>query len=129
MPHFDVVNCRQAEEKRCSSVESTLSGLKSSFLERFFDGFTGFTGHFLDPPEQLILFAFDVLKIVIRKDGPFLFQAAFENVPGAFGFECVHHSELMVLRVESAPNWVEETFSLRFDTRGKVRRGGAFQMG
>ena len=62
----------------------------AGFLDRFFDGFTGCAGALLNPANQFVLFAFDVLEVVIRELGPLFFQLAFGDVPVAFDFECVH---------------------------------------
>ena len=62
------------------------------FLDHFFDRFTGFAGALLDPANQFFLFAFSVLKIVIRELGPLLLQLAFGDVPVAFDFECRHNN-------------------------------------
>ena len=37
-------------------------------------------GCFLNPSEQLVLFAFDVLEIVVRELGPFLLEFAFGDM-------------------------------------------------
>jgi len=62
-----------------------------------FDGgfhrFTGFAGAFLNAAQQFILPAFDELEIVIGECGPFLFEAAFDDVPVAFDFECCHRGD------------------------------------
>jgi hypothetical protein len=68
------------------------AGGRGGFMDRFFDHFTGFAGAFLNPAQQFFLFALDVLQIVIRELGPFLFQFAFGNVPVTFDFECSHNN-------------------------------------
>jgi hypothetical protein len=67
---------------------ATASG--AGFFQGFFHGFAGFARALLDPADHFILLAFDVLEIVIRELGPFLFQLALGNVPVAFNFECSH---------------------------------------
>jgi hypothetical protein len=64
----------------------------TGFLDRLFDRFAGFARALLNPANQFFLFACDVLEIVIRELGPFLFQLAFGDVPVAFDFECSHNS-------------------------------------
>ena len=61
-----------------------------ALLYRVFDNSTGFTSDLLNPANQFFLLAFGVSEIIIREVGPFLFQLAFDNVPVAFDFECVH---------------------------------------
>jgi hypothetical protein len=63
----------------------------AGFLDGLFDGFTGFAGALLNPPQQLFLFAFGILQIAIRELGPFLFQLALGDVPVAFDFKCGHN--------------------------------------
>jgi hypothetical protein len=55
-----------------------------------FDCFTDSAGVFLNPPQQFLGLAFDVLKFVVRELGPLLFQLAFDDVAVAFDFEFVH---------------------------------------
>src|ERR1017187_3416496 len=71
------------------SLFATAGG--AGFLDGLFDRFTGFAGTLLNPANQFFLLAFDVLEIVIRELGPFLFQLAFGDVPVAFDFECSHN--------------------------------------
>lgn len=54
------------------------------------DGFPDFVGVFLNPPQQFLGLAFDVLKFVVLELGPLLFQFAFDDVAVAFDFEFVH---------------------------------------
>jgi hypothetical protein len=70
-------------------------------LERLFDRFTGFTGAFLDPAKQFIVFAIGVAEIAIRELAPLLLQLAFGDVPVAFDFEYVHS---IYFRFQSLPN-------------------------
>ena len=56
----------------------------------FLDGFTDSVGVFLNPPQQFLGLAFNVLKFVVREFGPLLFQLAFDDVAVAFDFEFVH---------------------------------------
>jgi hypothetical protein len=63
----------------------------AGFLDGFLHRFTGFARAFLNPPNQFFLLAFDVLQIVIRQLGPFLFQLAFGDIPVAFDFKCSHN--------------------------------------
>ena len=71
-------------------VASLFTAGPAGFLDRFFNGFTGFARAFLDPADQFFLFAFGELEIVIRELRPFLFQFALGDVPVAFDFECSH---------------------------------------
>jgi hypothetical protein len=72
------------------SLFATAGG--AGFLDGLFDRFTGFAGTLLNPANQFFLLAFDVLEIVIRELGPFLFQLALGDVPVAFDFECSHNN-------------------------------------
>ena len=54
------------------------------------DGFTDSVGLLLNPPQQFLGLAFNILKFVVRELGPLLFQLAFDNVQVAFDFEFVH---------------------------------------
>ena len=63
----------------------------AGFFDRFFDGFTGFAGGLLDAANEFVLFAFNILEVVVGELGPFFFQLAFGDVPVAFDFECVHN--------------------------------------
>ena len=67
----------------------SISGRKHIF-DCLFDGHTGLTGALLNPTEQFLMLAFDVLEVVIRELGPLLFQFALGDVPVAFDFEFVH---------------------------------------
>ena len=73
---------------------------------KFLDGpvhrLASFTCALLNPPDQLFMFAFGVLKIVIRELGPLLFQLAFDDVPIALDFEC-RHSCLSFVRFGNSP--------------------------
>jgi hypothetical protein len=71
----------------------------AGFLERLLDRFAGFPGALLNPANQFFLLAFDVLEIVIRELGPFLFQLALGDVPVAFDFECSHNSLRFLISV------------------------------
>jgi hypothetical protein len=72
------------------SLAATASG--AGFFQGFLDRFAGFARALLNPADQFVLLAFDVLEIVIRELGPFLFQLALGDVPVAFNFECGHNS-------------------------------------
>ena len=63
----------------------------AGFVEGVFHGHPGLARALLDATDQFVLFAFDVLQIVIRELGPFLFQLALGDVPVAFDFECSHN--------------------------------------
>ena len=60
--------------------------VSQGFLHRFARG----TRTFLDAPDQLVLFAFDKLKVIISELGPLLLELAFGDVPVSFELECVH---------------------------------------
>src|ERR1035437_5896046 len=72
------------------SLFATAGG--AGFLDRLFDCFAGCARALLNPANQFFLLAFDVLEIVIRELGPFLFQLALGDVPVAFDFEFGHNS-------------------------------------
>jgi hypothetical protein len=69
----------------------------ADFLDGLFDRFPGLAGAFLNPAQQFILPAVNVLQIVIRELGPLLFQLALGDVPVALDFECVHIGSLCFL--------------------------------
>jgi hypothetical protein len=64
----------------------------AGFIQRRFDRFMSFPRALLNPADQFVLLAFDVLEIVIRKLGPFLFQLALGDVPVAFDFKFGYNS-------------------------------------
>jgi hypothetical protein len=68
------------------------------FFDSLFDSFTGFACAFLNPANDFFLFAFGVLKIVIRQLGPFLFELALGDIPVAFDFERCHNLLVLFLR-------------------------------
>jgi hypothetical protein len=80
---------RGAAPRNVGSLAATAG---TGFLDRLFYDFTGFPGALLNPAEQFVVLALDVLEIVIRKLGPLLFQFALGDVPVALDFECVHKS-------------------------------------
>jgi hypothetical protein len=49
-----------------------------------------FAGAFLNPTDQFIMLAVNILEIVIRERGPLLFQFALGDIPVTFDFEFVH---------------------------------------
>ena len=69
-------------------------------LDGGFHRFTALTGAFLNTAQQFILLAIDELKIVVRKMRPFLFEAAFDDVPVAFDFEFGHSADSRALRLK-----------------------------
>jgi hypothetical protein len=73
-----------------ASAVSSLRAAGTSFFDCFFDHFSGFAGALLNPTEQFVLLALNVLEIVICELGPLLFQLALGDVPVAFDFKCVH---------------------------------------
>jgi hypothetical protein len=74
------------------NVRSLAATAGTGFLDRLFDGFTGFPGAFLNPANQFVVLALDVLEIVIRELGPLLLQLALGDVPVALDFEFIHKS-------------------------------------
>ena len=64
-----------------------------------FNRFAGLAGAFLDPAEEFLLEAMDVLEIVIGERGPLLFELAFGDVPIAFDFEFCHDEWRVVVAV------------------------------
>jgi len=67
---------------------------------------------FLNPPQQFLGLAFDVLKFVIRELGPLLFQLSFDDVAVTFDFEFVHKCfqfGFMLFCLKAFPN-VEHIF-------------------
>jgi hypothetical protein len=99
----------------------------AGFLDGFLDRFTGFAGALLNPTEQFVMLALDVLEIVIRELGPLLFQLAFGDVPVAFDFECVHSSSFCS-SFPFAVNMTAKVFS-RFGRWLKLRPGLALYYG
>jgi hypothetical protein len=71
-----------------ATATATFAGICDCLL----DCFTRFTRTFLDAAEQFVVFAFSVLKIIIRKLGPLLLQLAFRDIPIPFNFKFVHNT-------------------------------------
>jgi hypothetical protein len=71
-------------------ASTSLRAAGAGFFDSVFDHFTGFTGALLNPTEQFVVLALDVLEIVIGELGPSLFQLALSDVPVALDFKCVH---------------------------------------
>jgi hypothetical protein len=59
-------------------------------FDGLFHRFTGFSGALLDAAQQFVLFAFEVLEVIVGEIGPLLFEGAFDDVPVTFDFECCH---------------------------------------
>jgi hypothetical protein len=64
---------------------------ETRFLAGLFNCFAGFARALLNPAEQFLLFAFNVLEIIIRELRPSLFQLALGDVPVASDFKCRHN--------------------------------------
>ena len=62
----------------------------ASLLDRLFDRLTGFTGAFLNAPQQLLAHSFGILEIVVGQLGPLLLQFSLGDVPVALDFEFCH---------------------------------------
>ena len=60
------------------------------FFECFFDGLAGLTCALLNASEELLILAFDKLKVVVRERRPLLLQLALDDVPVAFDFQFSH---------------------------------------
>ena len=60
------------------------------FLDGVLDRFTGLSGDFLNPAQELFLLSLGILEIIVRELGPLLFQLALGDVPVAFDLECCY---------------------------------------
>jgi len=105
-------------------------------MERFFDRFESFSGCLLNPAEQLITLAFDVLKVFIRELRPFLFEFAFGDVPVALDFEFCHRRLSLSFSpvfpwasTSTAAGTASGFVDVPLDTSFTVRAGCDFPMG
>jgi len=76
-----------------------------------FDGFfhclAGFAGALLDTTQEFVVFAFDVLEIVVGELGPLLLKFALCDVPVALDFECIYEyfCESPTWRITGSQMW------------------------
>jgi hypothetical protein len=79
---------------------------RTDLFDGFLNRFTGFTGTLLDTAQQFVMFAFHILKIIIREFSPLLLQLAFRDVPVPFDFKFGHNnpSFFVMFAVEMTAN-------------------------
>ena len=74
------------EDARQRPARSVATATGGGFLDRLLNRLMGFARAFLDPPQQFIPHAVNILEVVIRERGPLLLQLALGDVPVAFDF-------------------------------------------